>query len=119
VSEHRTTITLSSNAPPERLAAMTRDFSRDLTRAGVPSTLPSAPVAPGARGDAVAIGEIALALVTSGAVTALIDCFKAYLARERSLVVKVTRADGSIFEVNARNVNDAATKQALAVISPS
>ena len=31
-SEHRTTILLSSNVKPERLAAMTRDFSRDLAR---------------------------------------------------------------------------------------
>jgi hypothetical protein len=112
-----TTIVLSSNAPPERLAALTRDFTRDLSRAGMSPTLPVEPTPSGARGDAITFGQITLALVTSGAVAALIECIKAYLTRERSLIVKITKPDGTAFEVNARNVDDVGTKQALSAIS--
>jgi len=112
------TIVLSSDAPPERLAALTRDFTRDLSRAGLSPLAPVEPPAAGARGDVVTLGQITLALVTSGAVVALIDCVKAYLTRERSLVVKISKPDGTVLEVNARNVDDAGTKQALSAISP-
>jgi hypothetical protein len=113
-----TTIVLSSDAPPERLAALTRGFTRDLSRAGMSPSLNVEPPPSGARGEAIAFGQITLALVTSGAVTALIECVKAYLARERSLVVKITKPDGTMLEVNARNVDDVGTKQALSAISP-
>ena len=113
-----TTIVLSSDAPPERLAALTRDFTRDLSRAGMSPSVPAEAPESGARGEVVTLGQITLALVTSGAVVALIDCIKAYLTRERSLVVKISKPDGTVLEVNARNVNDAGTKQALSAIAP-
>lgn len=106
-------LTLDARMPPPRLAALTRDFGRDLTRAGFPASIATAEPVAGARGDAVTLGQIALGLVSSGAVTALFECLKAYLARERSLVVKVTRPDGGVIEVNARNVDDPAVRQAL------
>ena len=54
-----------------------------------------------------------LALVTSGAVTAAIECFKAYLSRERVLSIKLTRADGTQVEVTARNVDTPSVRQML------
>jgi hypothetical protein len=113
-----TTIVLYSDAPPERLAALTRDFTRDLSRAGMSPSLNVEAPPSGARGDPITLGQITLGLVTSGAVVALIECVKAYLTRERSLVVKITKPDGTVLEVNARNVDDVGTKQALSVISP-
>src|SRR5262249_5908110 len=118
MSARPTTIVLSSDAPPERLAALTRDFTRDLSRAGMSPSMVAEPPSPGARGDAVTLGQITLALVTTGAITALIECVKAYLTRERSLVVKISKPDGTVLEVNARNVDDAGTKEALSAISP-
>lgn len=115
--EQPLTLTLQSNASPERLMAITRDLSRDLSRVGAPATLPLDTSSPGTRGDVATIGQIGLALITSGVVTALIECFKTYLARERSLVIKIAKPDGSLFEVNATNVDAAATQQVLAALS--
>ena len=54
---------------------------------------------------------LALALVTSGTVKALIECFKAYLSRERTLTIKVTPADG--VAITAQNVDTPAVREAL------
>ncbi|MDP1752559.1 MAG: hypothetical protein Q8L22_24180 [Reyranella sp.] len=110
-------LSLVADIPRERLSKITRDFGRDLSRIGIQASPREVPSKPGERGDATMIGQIALGLITSGAVTALIDCLKAYLTRERSLVVKIGRPDGTTFEINARNMDDALTKQTLVGLS--
>jgi Effector Associated Constant Component 1 len=68
---------------------------------------------PGQRGEPITLGVLALALITSGTVKALIECLKAYLSRERALTIKFARADGTQGEVTARNVNTPAIREAL------
>jgi hypothetical protein len=106
---------LSADLPDSRLAQIARDLSRDLSRAGVSVKPVDGPVAEGERGDASLLGQLALGLVSSGAVTALIQCLKVYLSRERTLTIKLIRPDGSQVEVTSRNVDTAAVHEALRV----
>jgi hypothetical protein len=106
-------VSLSGELSPERLASLTRDLNRNLSRAGVPASLVAQPPSAGERGDAVTIGQIALGLISGGALTAVIECLKAYFVRERTLVVKLTRPDGQQIEVNAKNIDDALVLKAL------
>ena len=105
--------TLSGSLPNERLAQLTRDLGRELSLAGIPARPVERPAVPGEKGEAVDLGTIALALVSSGAVTAMIECCKAYLARERALTFKLTRSNGPSVEVNARNVDSVAVREFL------
>jgi len=106
-------LNLSAALPVSRLAQITREMSRDLSRAGISAKPVTAPVAPGERGDAVTLAEIALGLVTSGAVTALLECLKAYITRERSLSIKLNHPDGTLLEITSKNVDTAAVQEAL------
>jgi len=111
-------LSLSANIPDARLAQVTRDLERDLSRAGIQARPVEASSVPGERGDPFTLGVLALALVTSGTVKAMIECFKAYLSRERALTIKLMRADGTQVEVTARNVDTPAVREALeAVVS--
>jgi hypothetical protein len=112
------TLSLSADMTDARLAQVTRDLERDLSRAGIQARPVEAPPVPGERGDPFTLGVLALALVTSGTVKAMIECFKAYLSRERALTIKLMRADGTQVEVTARNVDTPAMREALeAVVS--
>jgi Effector Associated Constant Component 1 len=112
------TLKLAANTSDARLADLTRDLVRDLTRIGIEASTVEGTTAPNERGDAVMLGQIALGLVTGGAVTALIECLKAYIARERTLAVRVKRADGSEVEISAKNASDPALEQALGTAFP-
>jgi hypothetical protein len=112
------TVSLSADLPDARLAQITRDLERDLSRAGIQARRAEAPPVPGEKGEPFTLGVLALALVTSGTVKAMIECFKAYLSRERALTIKLMRADGIQVEVTARNVDMPAVREALeAVVS--
>jgi hypothetical protein len=107
-----------ADVPDARLAQLTRELERDLSRAGIRAQAPQAPMAPGDRGDPITLGALALALITSGAVASMIDCLKAYLTRERALTIKLTRSDGAHVEVTSRNIDAPALREALeAVVS--
>jgi hypothetical protein len=58
----------------------------------------------GAPGDTVGIGQIALSFFSSGAAVALVECLKAYFMRERSLVARVKRPDGTEIEISSKNI---------------
>ncbi len=107
------TLALTAELPGTRVAELTRDLQRDLAGAGVRTDPAAARRAPGDRGGAAAVGEIVLALVTSGAVKAVIDCLTAYLSRERTLAVRLTLANGRQLEVTARNVHAPEVAEAL------
>jgi hypothetical protein len=106
------TVTLSG-LPDVRLAQLAHDFERDLSRSGVQARQVEAPAVPGDKGDPITLGVLALALVTSGTVKAMIECFTAYLSRERALTIRFTGADGTPVEVTARNVDSPAVREAL------
>jgi hypothetical protein len=107
------TVSLSADLPGERLAQLTRNLERDLSRAGIQARPVEGPSVPGERGEPITLGVLVLALVTGGTVKAIIECFKAYLSRERALTVRLTGADGSQVELTARNVDTAAVREAL------
>jgi hypothetical protein len=114
------TLIVAASTADARLNRIARDLARDLTRVGIEAREVDGATAVGDRGDLFVLGQLSIGLVTSGAVTALIECLKAYIARERTLTVRVRRTDGSEVEVSARNVSDSASERALrAALQPS
>jgi len=106
-------MSLSASLPDARLAQLTRDLEH-LSQAGIRARPLDAQPAPGERGEPITLGVLTLALITSGTVKTLIECFKAYLSRERGLTVRLTRADGTpVVEVTARNMDTAAVREML------
>lgn len=85
----------------------TRALLRQISETVDPDvSLPAGPAEPGTRsGDAVMLGEIAMALVSSGAAVALLDIFKAYFSRKRGAKISVTRADGAQLTIEADDVS--------------
>ena len=108
---------LAADLPDDRLAEITRSLHADLLRTGVDAHPVDTPVAPGQKGDAFLLGQLALGLVTTGAVTALIECLKAYIARERTLICKLRRPNGTVIEISAKNVDSLAVKNTLDALS--
>ena len=111
------TLSLSADIPDARLAQLTRDLQHDLSRAGIQARPVEAPSVQGERGEPITLGLLAVALVTSGTVRAAIDCFKAYLPRERNLIIKVARTDGKSVEVTSQNVDTPAVRETLAAMA--
>ena len=115
-------ISLTAKLPDARLDALARDLARDLGRTGAVRAAPAeAPTQPGERGVAAAIGEILLeaaggagAKLAAEAAKAVADVLKAYLVRERSLKIVITRPDGSRLEIDAKNMKVDAIAAALA-----
>jgi hypothetical protein len=107
-------LTLSAELPERRIAQITRDLSRDLSREGISSKpMDGQQSGPDARGDPVTIGVIALALVTGGTIKDLIKCLTAHLSKEKGLKVRVTRPDGLLVEITSKNVATGAIQEAL------
>ena len=115
------TVSLSADIPDARLAQLTRDLERDLSRAGIQVRPVEAPQVPGEKGEPITLGVLALALVTSGAVTAMIECLKKLLSHEQEksgLTIRIIHKDGTQIEVSAQNVHTPAVREALeAVVS--
>ena len=99
------TVSLSADLSNGRLAQLTDDLERDLSRAGIEARSVQAPSLPGEKGEPITLGVLILTLVTSGAIKALIGCLKTYISQEPSLVINLKRPDGTQVTVNARNVN--------------
>jgi caspase domain-containing protein len=95
------TIVLSANVSLERLEELTRSLRADLEQSDVPAELPPEITGVGSRGDPVTIGMIALALLNSPVVVALIECLKAYIEREPTLRFAFRTPDGRDIPVDA------------------
>jgi len=107
------TLTLAAHTTDTRVSRIARDLSRDLASIGIEARDAGGEAVPGERGDPLVLGQLALGLITSGAVTALIGCLKAYITREPTLTVRIKRSDGTEVEVNAKNLDDSASERAL------
>jgi hypothetical protein len=110
-------VSLNADLPDARLAQLTRDLERDLSRMGVQAHPVKAPPVSGEKGEPITLTVLALAALTTGTIKSLIDCFKAYLSRERALTIRLTSADGTLVEVTARNVDTPAIREALEAAS--
>lgn len=96
----------SGRSTPETLQALTRDLAESLRdNTDIVAELPDAAPEPGARGDPVTLGVLALAFVTSGSAVALFEVLKAYFERDSSLEMEFERADGRKMSIRAENVN--------------
>lgn len=73
----------------------------------------SAEVSLGTKGEPVTIGTIILAMITGGAITALINCFKAIFSREKVLTISVKTDEGREIQLTAKNIQDEKTLKFL------
>jgi hypothetical protein len=117
MSNNCLTIKLVGDLPDVRLAQLTRRLRRDLSLAGIQAQPAEKLPEPGERGEPVSLGVLALALITSGTVKAMVECFKAYLSREQALNIKLSRADGEQVEITAHNVDTQDLREALESIA--
>jgi hypothetical protein len=67
---------------------------------------------PGSKGDVVSLGQIALALITGGAVGKLIESLFGFLGRNRKLQLELTNAAGEKLAINMDFVDRHGTEQA-------
>jgi hypothetical protein len=84
-----------------RVDAATRELLREIREDADPQArLVTGEAAPGSKGDLVSLGQIALALVTGGAVGKLIESLFGFLGRNRKLQFELTNADGEKLTIN-------------------
>jgi hypothetical protein len=113
------TLSLNADLPDTRLAQLSRDLERDLSRAGVGTRPVKEPSVAGEKGEPITLAVLALAALSSSTIKAMIECFKAYLSREKALSIKLTNADGTLVEVTARNIDTPTVLEALeTAVSP-
>jgi hypothetical protein len=105
---------MASDVADERIAVATRDLLRDIRVDVDPrARLVEHDGGPGAKGVAVTLGQIALALVTGGAVSKLIENLFAFLARNRRLGIELQNAAGEKLKLDMEFVDDYGTDKAL------
>lgn len=79
----------------------------------IQAALPHLDTQPGAKGDPITIGTIALTFISSGAAVALFKIFEAYLSKNSSLDFELEKADGSKLKLNAANLSSKSTNAVL------
>lgn len=91
---------VNENESAEALDRQTRMLAGEFRQIeGVTADLPEHPAPPGSRGDPITVGTIALAFVTGGGVTAIVQALADWLktGRNRKVVLKVS-IDHNSFE---------------------
>jgi hypothetical protein len=95
-----------SEVPDNRISAATRELLREIRADADPEArLITEKAAPGSKGEIVSIGQIALALVTGGAVGKLIECVFTFLSRNKTLRIELTGENGAKLAINAEFVS--------------
>ncbi len=97
-----------TGSTPDQIQALTQDLSTDLRREiGIRSTLAEDTAEPGSgfRGDAMAIGTLAVQVISSSAAAALINLLSAYFSRKPHLSVEIKRSSGETLTVTADNTS--------------
>jgi hypothetical protein len=96
----------TSDLSDEDLQNLTREISTTLNEeTETIATLPEATAESGAKGDAITLGQILLAALSSGTVVALFEVFKTYFQRKPSMEIEFTRNDGRQFKIKAEQLN--------------
>jgi hypothetical protein len=106
-------IILNADIPPERLLAITKELSRSLSMIGFQTKQGEVVEESGTRGDPITVGVLLVDLITAGSVTALIECFKAFIGREKSLSMTIKNIDGEVIEIAGKNIDSSALLDAL------
>jgi membrane-associated two-gene conflict system component 1 (EACC1) len=97
------TLTVESDRGAERTAELARELMGDLARTpGLEVSAPPERPRRGMRGlPMVALGEFLVTVLAGAAGNVLLDCLKAYLHRDRALVVRLRRPDGAEITLDA------------------
>jgi hypothetical protein len=96
----------SKDADSDELHELTYDLMNMINReTELRADLPEVKNEPGARGDAVSIGQIVLTALTSGTVVALMEVIKVYFERKPSLKIALQRSDGEEMTVEAEHLS--------------
>lgn len=98
-------IIIQGSANDDLLMSMTRSLQNDLAKAGIPLDDVEENHPTGTRGGGIELGQIALTLISSGTLVALIEVLKAYLSRGRDFRFKVKNSDGTEVELQAGNIS--------------
>lgn len=96
----------SDTQAPDDLQTTASLMARALRNAGAVTAKPAAfrPES-GTRGGALAIGALVLDILDNSAVAAVIEVIGAYLTRDKTMKVKMTLADGTVLEVDSKNLH--------------
>jgi len=109
-----TRLTISGDLEDREIQSLARGVVRSLRReSDVEAELAEENAGPGARGDAITLGTIAITFLTSGSAVALFNILKSYLDRNSSLDVRLKRADGAELELSAENVKAGQVEKTL------
>lgn len=108
-----TVLTFSGDLSDDRLQELVLDLSQELRRSDIDVKDFTHRNVPGTRGDVITVGQIAIAFITTGAATALIECLRAYLLRDDSLIVDVEKPDGTKVSISAKNIDTKGIAQVI------
>ena len=103
----------TADIPEAKLDALTRDLARDLSKnRGLSANLSDLPSRQGERGVASKIGEIVVDFIGGTGIkaageiaTTLAEVLKAYLAREKTLKIKIALPDGTKVSLDSKNIS--------------
>ena len=100
-----------------RIAAATRDLLKNIRADSDPrARLITFESPEGAKGDVVGFGQIALALVTGGPVSKLIECLFGFLGRNHKLGIEVQNAAGEKLKLDMDFVDRQGRERAMALV---
>ena len=102
-----------SNISKKRIDRFARDLKFSLSKSGIKSDFVEGNYGPGERGDAITLGTLALAFISSNALVAFVDCLKVYIEREENLNIKITTTDGKTLEINSKNIDSELIRDAM------
>jgi hypothetical protein len=101
----------------DRTAELTRELLKDVRVDADPrAQLVKEGAEPGSRGDFVALGQIALALVSGGALTKFIVAAFGFLGLHRKVEIEVQNAKGKKLKLKWDYINENGEKRAMALV---
>jgi hypothetical protein len=100
-----------------RIAGATRELLKDIRADTDPwAQLATSESPDGSKGDLVGFGQIALALVTGGPVSKLIECLFGFLGRNRKLGIEVQNTAGEKLKLDMDFVDREGSERAMALV---
>lgn len=116
-----TRLTVSgSELSPADVQALTDELTAELNAiSGVEAARVESRGAPGARGEVITLGNIALTFLTSGAAVAAINVFKSYFSRQPSLQFDIVDESGKKVSLSGKNLKAEQFDSAIAVLGKS
>ncbi|WPD21751.1 MAG: hypothetical protein SD837_16270 [Candidatus Electrothrix scaldis] len=92
---------MSEEGIQELVFSLTRSLNQETD---VTASLPEQTGGFGTKGDAVTIGDIFIAALSSGTVAALLQVLKSYVERKPTLRIEIERPDGNKVKIEAEHL---------------